>query len=166
MLWMGLVGLAHAEDLSIKDGTWSLGGSATANIVMADGGSDVFLDLSPSGGFFVADNVELLGGISMQVDEGAFFLGFYAGADVFLGGHGLAPYLGGTVQYGRARWDGPPLVALSDDSVTLSGRAGIVLPVSRKVGVDLGGRLNLNLYNGDTLLHIPLGYLGVRAFFP
>jgi hypothetical protein len=166
MLIAAVTGLAHAEKLSIDEGTFEFGGSATANIVIADGVNNVFLQLAPSGGYFVADRVELLAGVEMTVDEGTFDIGFFGGFDFFFTGDGVAPYLGATVGYGVARFDEAPLVVQTTDSVTLSGRGGFVLPLNKKVGMDLGARLNLNVYNGDTLLHIPMGYVGVRAFFP
>lgn len=166
MLLLTVSGLARAEDLSIDDGTFEAGGQATANVLVDNGVSNVFLELSPSGGYFVADHVELLAGLGMRVDEGALFVGFFGGLDYFFTGSGAAPYVGGTVGYGVARFDESPLVVQAQDSVTLAGRAGVVLPVNRKVGIDLGGRINFNVYNGDTLIHIPMGYLGVRAFFP
>ncbi|MEQ1569957.1 MAG: hypothetical protein ABMA64_30265 [Myxococcota bacterium] len=165
-MWIGLVGAAWAEDLGIDEGTFEIGGQATANIVLADGVSDVYLELAPSGGYFVSDTVELLAGLSLHVDEGTLGVGFFAGLDAFLGTEGVAPYVGGTVGYGMARFAPNSLFVYSQDAVTLSGRGGVVLPLNRKVGVDLGARLHLNIDDGATWVELPLGYIGVRAFFP
>jgi hypothetical protein len=166
MLLLAFTGLAQAHEIEVDEGTFELGGHATANIVMDDFGSNVFLDLSPHGGYFLADQVELLGGMSMIIDEGSLNVGFFGGLDFFLTDEGVAPYLGATVGYGMAQFDLSPFGVYTSDVVTLAGRGGLVLPLNRKVGVDLGMRVNLNIDDGDSWLHIPLGYLGVRAFFP
>jgi hypothetical protein len=157
---------AHADELAIDDGTWELGGRATANIVIDNGYTDLYLDLSPTVGYFVADRTELLGGISMYVNEGALGVGFFVGLDYFLSNNGVAPYLGGSVGYGTASYSIGPFDIDRGDVVTIAGRGGLVVPLNRKVGIDLGARLNFNVEDGATWLHIPLGYLGVRAFFP
>lgn len=157
---------AHAEELNLKEGTWELGGRATANIVIDSGFTDLYLDLSPNIGYFVARRAELLGGVSMYINEGAVGVGFFVGLDYFLSNNGVAPYLGGSIGYGTASYSIGPWDIDRGDIVTLAGRGGLLIPLNRKVGVDLGARLNFNIEEGATWMHIPLGYLGVRAFFP
>lgn len=157
---------ASAGSLDFGEGTFELGGRATANIILNDGQSDLYLDLSPTVGYFVSDKIELLGGISMFVDDNVLGVGFFGGFDAFLGNDGIAPYLGATIGYGSQTYQFG-FFQVGGDVVTLSGRGGIVLPLNRKVGFDLGGRLNVNFEEGgDTWVHIPLGYVGIRAFFP
>lgn len=156
---------ASAGSLDIGEGTWELGGHATANIVLDEGRDDVYLDLSPTVGYFVSDHVELLGGVSMYINEGVLGVGFFAGLDGFFGKDGIAPYLGGTIGYGVSTYPYWWYEVGGTDVVTLSGRGGIVIPLNRKVGFDLGVRVNFNVEDGRTWIHIPLGYVGIRAFF-
>lgn len=164
-MWLWFV-TAQADDLVMKEGTWELGGHATANIIVDYGVTDLYLDLSPNVGYFVAKRAELLAGVSMYINEGSVDVGFAVGLDYFLSNDGIAPYVGGSVAYGTSSYSIGPFDIDGGDVVTLAGRGGILIPLSRKVGVDLGGRLNINVGDGHTWLHIPLGYLGVRAFFP
>jgi hypothetical protein len=163
MVVVGMLSSAHA--LEIGEGTWELGGRATANIVI-DGDSDVFLDLSPTLGYFVGRDLELLGGISMYVDDNVLGVGFFGGLDYFLGSDSAQPYIGGTIGYGNDLFGlGPTYDLLPGEVVTIAGRFGLALPLTRKTALDLGGRLNFNIADGSTWIHIPLGYLGIRAFF-
>lgn len=156
---------ARAEKIEMKRGTMELGGRATANIVLQDGVSDIFLDLSPSFGYFVARDVELFAGISMFVDEGDVGVGFFGGVDYLIPAHSVRPYIGGSVGYGNTLFGIGNAAFVPGDVVTLSGRAGLLLPLNKHVAVDLGARVNLNVADGTTIVHIPLGYLGIRAFF-
>lgn len=165
MWWTWLVAGAHAENVDVKRGTMELGGRATANIVLQNGVSDIFLDLSPSFGYFVAKDVELFAGISMFVDEGDVGVGFFGGVDWLIPARGVRPYVGGSVGYGNTLFGIGEEAFVPGDVVTLSGRGGLLLPLNKRVAVDLGARLNVDIADGTTLIHIPLGYLGVRAFF-
>jgi hypothetical protein len=155
---------ALAGELDFGQGTWELGGRATANVVLRDGNSDLYLDLSPTFGYFVSENIELLGGVSLFVQDNALGAGFFGGLDAFLSNDGVAPYLGATIGYGTQSYQFG-FFQVSGDVVTISGRGGIVIPLNRKVGLDLGARVNFNIEDGDTWVHIPLGYVGIRAFF-
>lgn len=156
---------ASAGSLDFGEGTWELGGRATANIVLNDGDSNLYLDLSPTVGYFISDNIELLAGVSLFVDDNATGAGFFAGLDAFLGNDGVAPYLGATIGYGTQSFQ-YGFFQYGSDVVTVSGRGGIVVPLNHKVGLDLGARVNFNIEDGETWIHIPLGYVGIRAFFP
>lgn len=155
---------AWAGDLDFGEGTWELGGRATANVVLDDGNSNLFLDLSPTVGYFVSNNIELLGGVSLFVDDNQVGAGFFAGVDAFLADDGVAPYLGATVGYGSQSYQFG-LFQVGGDVITISGRGGIVVPLNKRVGLDLGARVNFNIADNDTWIHIPLGYIGIRAFF-
>lgn len=160
------VGAALAGPFDIKRGTMELGGRATANIVMSGGITDLYLDLSPTVGYFVGRDTELIGGLSMLINEGSVDVGFFGGLDYFLKAESVRPYVGGTLGYSTGAFGPSPFDAPFGDVVTLSGRLGLLLPLNRKVGVDLGTRLNVNIADGGgTWVTIPLGYLGVRAFF-
>ncbi|MEZ4236914.1 MAG: hypothetical protein R3F59_12330 [Myxococcota bacterium] len=166
LMELALAGTALAGDLPMNQGTIELGGRATANIVMSGGNTDLYLDLSPQIGYFVGRRIELLGGVSMLVNDNDLDVGFYGGVDVFLRANHLSPYLGGTLGYATGAFGPTPWAyAVGADVVTLSGRGGLVLPVSNSVGVDLGARLNVNIPDGgNSWVHLPLGYLGIRAF--
>ena len=156
---------ASAGSIDIGEGTWELGGRATANIILNDGDSDLYLDLSPTFGYFVSDNIELLAGVSLLVTDNSLGAGFFAGIDAFLGNDGVAPYLGATIGYGTQNYQ-YGFFQYGADVVTVSGRGGLVVPLNRKVGLDLGARVNVNIEDEETWIHIPLGYVGIRAFFP
>ncbi|MEQ1503661.1 MAG: hypothetical protein ABMB14_15590 [Myxococcota bacterium] len=164
--WLWATGAAYADPaLEIKEGTWELGGHATANITIDRGVTDLYLDLSPTVGYFVGRDLELLGGLSIYVHGQDVGVGFFGGVDYLFPTDGARPYLGGTVGYNTDVFTYGPYQYTASDVVTLSGRGGILLPLNRRVGLDLGVRVNLNIADTGTSTEIPLGYLGVRAFF-
>ena len=151
-----------APSLSTDAWTWELGGSATVDI-WAFGVEDSSITLFPRLGLFVSRNVELLGGLGIFIDEGGSATVFYAGAEYLFSGAGVRPYLGGTLGYGAVEF---PRDDRRADVTVASFLFGILVPASRKIGVDFGARANVYLHEHEPVLHLPMGYLGVRAFFP
>ncbi len=45
-------------------------------------------------------------------------------------------------------------------------RGGLIIPLSKNVGLDIGNRSDGLMGDGSTALHVPLGFLGIRRFFP
>jgi hypothetical protein len=153
---------AAPKTLEIGQGKFELGGHATVDIYFASPGDGVSATIAPFVGGFITDNVELIGGLDLFVLEDSTAVSFFAGAEYFFPSEYIRPYAGGTLGFGSYELIG----VIGSDVFTISGRGGIVLPLNRNVGIDLGGRLDVFINNGEPGLHIPIGYLGVRAFFP
>jgi len=153
---------AAPKTLEISKGKFELGGQATVDLYFASPGDGVSARIAPFLGGFITDNVELIGGIDLFLLEGSTAVAFFGGAEYFFESAYIRPYVGGTLGFGSYQLIG----VIGEDVVTLAARGGIVLPLNRNVGVDLGGRLDIFLNSGEVGLHIPIGFLGVRAFFP
>ncbi|MEN0068558.1 MAG: hypothetical protein AAGA48_40955 [Myxococcota bacterium] len=159
--------------LDLTQGTVQIGGAATANIAFLDENPDVFLIISPSGGFFASDNTLVRFDLDLLVDEvEGFDAGVSVGLDRFFPGEWIAPYLGVGVGYGTRQLDDAPSPYSFPDLNVLSGtaRAGILLPANPSIGVDIGAELNINYgfasgANDQLWVTVPMGYTGVRAFF-
>ena len=175
-----LVAQAHDDDddvaLDLRAGTYQIGGSATANVALGPlvdpegSGTDIYLLLRPTGGYFVTDNTLLYLGIDVLLDdaEGSQVgFGAFAGVDYFLGGEWARPYVGVGIGYGTRQLDDSPQIYATDDVITASLSAGLALPVSDHIALDFGAEFNYNFVfeNGDSWMTIPMGYTGVRAFF-
>ncbi len=145
--------------LNIGQGTGQLGGSATLDLGMGNGESDISVVLAPNAGYFVANRVELVGGFSLVAANGGEFWGLEFGARYVTPMGNSHAYAGGTVGYGQAQANG----LYGSDQVSLSGVGGFLLPLGPKVAVDLGGRITY-LTEAEYLL-IPLGYFGIQASF-
>ncbi len=145
--------------LKIGQGTGQIGGSATLNLGMGGGDSDISVVLAPNAGYFVANRVELIGGFSLVAANGGEFWGLEFGARYVAPMGNSHAYAGGSVGYGQAQANG----LYGTDQVGLSGVGGFLIPLGPKVAVDLGGRITY-LTEAEYLM-IPLGYFGVQAFF-
>ena len=162
-MWMIWAAAAWAApSLSTDTWTWELGGRATVDFWTL-GVQDSSVTLYPRLGVFLSENVELIGGVGLFLADGGSASAFFVGAEYLFDGSGVRPYLGGTVGYGAVEF---PRDQGPQDVIATSLLLGILVPCSRKIGVDIGGRANLYLWEEDPVLHIPMGYLGVRAFFP
>lgn len=169
-MWLLTAITAQAAVLELGKNTYQLGGSATANVAVQDGQSNIYLLISPEFGYFPANNVEIRFGANFLVDETAETgFGITAGADYFLKGRWARPYIGAQVGVGNRQLDETPANFVPGaEVVSVGGRAGLVMPLSKTVGFDIGARVNYNqpLTDGaSSWISIPLGYTGVRAFF-
>jgi hypothetical protein len=153
---------AAPKTLEIGQGTVEIGGYATANLYFVDIGDGFSFDIAPEAGFFVSDQVELVGLLDFFWVNGNMDLRLEVGAEYFFPSEYIRPYVGGTVGFGSYPYVG----VIGDEVATLSGVGGVVLPLNRNVGIDLGGRLVVLLDDSEVALHIPIGMVGVRAFFP
>lgn len=152
--------------LDLRAGTYQLGGSATANIALVDQDTDVYLLISPSFGMFVFDKGQAYLEMDMLVDEvSGFDIGVQGGLDYFFPGEWVAPYVGAGIGYGTRQLDDAPTPYTQEGVFTALVRAGLVLPVSDTVGIDLGAEVNYNIAPDQVWWTIPIGYTGVRAFF-
>jgi hypothetical protein len=171
---------ASAQKLSLSPGTMQLGGAALFSMDSHTPGSTTGAEVSSVSGFqlnvlprfgiFVADNLELL--VSGRVGTGFGDLyedspttyGFDAGAAFYFATGGLAPYIGATVGLGF-------LAPNEGDTVTELNflfPAGVLIALNEWVALDMGLRI---IYSksleegGGSVLSVPIGYLGVQAFF-
>ena len=133
------------------------------------------LNLSPVCGYFVTDEWMVYG----QLLLGAGFAKLYevGGSDVYPknAGIGVGVRKYSEVSYGMFYWGaGLRFTAFFPDegdsvnSTEVLVPIGVLLPLNRWVGLDFGTRISYDLEedspNGGGL-HVPLGYLGVQAFF-
>lgn len=155
------VGALAAGPLDLSQGTAELGGSATLNLYGGPGGGDFAVMITPQAGYFLADRVELFGGVSLWLVDGGSGVGLSVGAR-YVGTLGSSNhwYAGGSLGYGQAS----VMDVWVDDEFALSGLGGFLFPLNDAVAVDVGARLNLFLESGR--IHLPIGFLGVAAFFP
>jgi hypothetical protein len=166
-MWLLLGAMsAQATVLDLSKGTYQMAGKATANIAIVNGENDIFLIINPELGYFVANRLELYFALNLLIDEttGNGF-GAGIGADYFFKGEWVAPYIGAGVGVGTRQLDDSPVTYSVEEVVTLSGRGGMLLPMSKSVGFDLGLRINGNIASDQSWIQVPMGYTGVRAFF-
>ena len=153
---------AHATNLSYGAGTFQLGGTATANLWLDNGNLDSWIALAPSGGIFIADRWELMGAVSFTFDNNGQSSGFAVGPRYVTGLGQNDAYLGGLVGFGTGR-------VLNIDIGGASGTVmgGFLFGLNEHVAVDVGARVNMyfNNNNNTDVVHIPLGYFGIDAFF-
>jgi hypothetical protein len=165
---------AQASELTLDAGTRQLGGQVTLKVAHYSQGTAetaTHLMLSPGGGWFVADGLELrLGlGFDLALENGHANTGASVWGDVgvrwyYRGFAAAVPYVGAGV--------GPSWVFTNTDdtamTVALSLPLGVLVAFNPHVALDLGARLELDLGVKNargTTVQATLGYLGVLAFF-
>ena len=154
--------LAAPKTLEIGQGTFELGGHATANVYFVDVGDGFSFDIAPQAGAFVTDQIEIVGTLDLFWVNGDLDMRVDLGADYFFDSEYLRPYAGASLGFGTYPYVG----VIADEVVSATARGGVLLPLNRNVGVDLGMRLAFLLDDSEVQLHVPLGFIGVRAFFP
>lgn len=162
-LGVPLPAMAAPKTLEIAQGTVEVGGHATANLYFVDKNGDGFsFDIAPQAGVFLSDQVELLGLVDVFWVNGYVDLRVELGAEYFFASEYVRPYAGALIGFGSY----PYIGVIGADVATLSAVGGAVLPLNRNVGIDLGARLVFLLDDAEVHLHVPIGIIGVRAFFP
>lgn len=172
---------AHAERINLltQKGSMELGGqvSITIESVIPEEGDSVSgqtLTLAPQFGWFVADNFELLAqilysnGFGDLHEKSADTFGFLVGAEYFIQLAGpIRPYIGALLGISMSIPDEGDSVKNFDLAFPL----GILFPLFNKhVALDVGLRVNVHMPVGKpekraTEIDVPIGYLGVRAFW-
>lgn len=158
--------LAAGGPLNLAQGTAELGGVGTLNLTSTPGDVDLSILLAPQAGIFVADRLELFGGVSLFISQGTEAVGLAAGIR-YIGNMGNNHwYAGGGLGYGQVPLVEYRLVApfFWGAEVSVQGVGGFLFPLNKKVAVDIGARLNV--YPEASVIFLPMGYLGVSAFFP
>jgi len=154
--------MAAPKTLEIGQGTFEIGGHATANVYFVDIGDGFRFDIAPQAGIFVSDQVELVGTLDLVWVNGNVGMRVDLGGDYFFDAAYVRPYAGASLGFGSY----PYVDVIAEQVASATARGGVLLPLNRNVAVDLGLRLAFLLDDAELQLHIPLGFIGVRAFFP
>lgn len=181
LLGLLIPGVANAKKqrdpdrLSLEKGTMQLGGSATLDVDMYDGESTMMLNINPTGGYFVANRVELYGSLGFNTMEGSSSWSIGPGLKYFIPMRPMFAYVGGELGYGSSSYSSVDAtgedVEYSYKSWQVQAGGGILIPVGKNMAVDLGGRLGMSKPTGEGMeeakgtTHIKLGYVGFQAFF-
>jgi len=178
---------ALAEDLQLTAGTMQLGGGAAFSIDMVmpeegDSQTGFSLILIPQVGYFVIDNLEVIGRLNL----GMFFGDLYEieaggetyGAPTLVGFDVGAKYhipLGSFVAYGGIMVgmffnipDSDIEGAETEKRFDITVPLGILLPMNSHVALDLGVAIAYKMSledGGSDTLNVPIGYLGIQGFF-
>lgn len=161
-------------EISIDPKIRILKGDAPNTDKTAGGGIFTF---SPNMGYFVIDKLELLFNFGLTAPFGEsnggspVELGFDVGARYFFDFNIVALYLGGMVGPGWSIPDAPNVPI--EDYFNISVMVGVLVPLNRHIGIDLGMRMETNIrVDNDfadggtrTWISFPIGYLGVNGFF-
>ncbi|HUU03548.1 MAG TPA: hypothetical protein VM425_19085 [Myxococcota bacterium] len=166
---------AMAEGLQTTAGTMQLGGIGTFNIemTMPDVGDSVTgykLNLAPNFGYFIIDNLEisatvLVGvGFGDKYDKAAKTLGFGLGANYYLAVSSFVLHFGAGIGMGFLI----PDEGDTQKSLAITAPIGLLMPLNDHVALDLGIQVNYIMSledGGNSYFSLPIGYLGVQAFF-
>ena len=174
---------AMAEDLQLTAGTMQLGGVASFSIDMTmpdegDSTTGFSLVLIPQAGYFVIDNLELVGRINLGMFFGDLYevcvgtectgapklLGFDVGAKYHIPMGSIVPYAGLMV----GMFFTIPEEGDTQKRFDLTVPLGILMPLNSHVALDLGVAIIYKMSledGGGSTLNVPIGYLGVQGFF-
>ena len=151
--------------LALQRGTMSLGGSLSMEIRAPKGGpTTVGLEVSPAWNYFLTRNLSFLLEPTIKKNslgqDTSWYLGFGAGLryHVDLGG-AIYPYFGAEGAVGTH-------TTMSKTIFALKAPLGVLVPFNSQVALNLGVpfevRFTSDGYHG---LLVPVGYLGISAFF-
>ncbi len=147
--------------IKVSKGTKQLGGTATLDITSLSGNTSWVLNINPSGGYFVSKGVEVLGGVNLDLTDGSSSWGVEGGLRYFFDMNPMWAYAGGEGGYGST-----DLAGTSYTTAEVAGHGGVLIPLAKNVGLDLGGQVGMVFpESGDSWLTLSAGYLGVQAFF-
>ena len=140
------------------EGTMEVGGAAAFTV-----GDAMVLNVAPTVGYFIMDNVEVMAGFSlaMDLDNEITNIGFSAGGmyymdlDMFILKTGIA--VGGFIPDG------------GDMMLSLGVPVQALFPMNDHVAIVTGATLNLvdltDASGAGMQIAVPIGYLGVQAHF-
>lgn len=165
--------------LQLSSGTVQLAGDFSFTSIAAvpeRGGtqSGFVFSFTPSGGYFVADNFELLAGLRLTMPFGDLYensakaFGFSVGGRYHVGLAERVAFYGGLNLGVAYAWAEYPFVGNVDDTdlaVSLDG--GVLVALSPHVALNAGLRFAVD-HSFDakiTYLSFPVGLLGVEAYF-
>jgi hypothetical protein len=156
----------------------------TAEIPRTQTDTGGYFNFSPAIGWFVIDGLELLLDFNLAIPFGDLYdgdpnvVGFNMGARYIFDFRVICLYVGAKFGFNFSIEEEEvenPLVpgefaTISDtvSSFLISVPVGILVPFNRHVALDVGISLDLDIGIGDnplTLIHFPIGYLGIQGFF-
>jgi hypothetical protein len=165
---------AQEEGLQLKAGTMHLGGTLTFDVDMfmpkeGDSQSGFRLNVAPSLGYFVSDNIEIGGQLLFAMGFGDLYdnsdklLGFAAFGKYYVGSGKLRPYAG----VGLAMEFVMPDEGDTTKYLAINVPIGLMYSLNSHVALDLGLSFlfAMGLDDQGNTMTIPVGYLGVSAFF-
>ena len=168
---------AFAQDpqITTKAGTMSMGGALTFDIDMlipdqGDSTTGFQLNVLPTFGYFLMDNLALEGGLLFNMGFGDLYedagmnLGFGVGAKYYIPMGRMAIYVGAGL--GMSFY--VPEEGDTQKSLAIAVPAGILYAMNQWVALDLGLRFSYTMSledGGASYMTIPIGYFGVQAFF-
>ncbi|MGM0597558.1 MAG: hypothetical protein ACQES9_11015 [Myxococcota bacterium] len=171
----------QANDLNLKAGTLMLGGEISYQNIRTipdndeeDSLSSSLITVSPVGGFFVSDNLAVIGslgfkqlsGDSTEPEEREFTL--TAGARFYQHIFGFYIYLGMGAGYNYVKYsDNYNLGLDSLNSFAMVASGGVLYPLNQFVAIETGVKMQylLNSDNVDDRVTLSFGYFGISAFF-
>ena len=145
---------ATAAELAIEQGTMSLGGNAGLLLIAGEGGSDVSINVSPSIGYFLSDNMQLFGNVHFGYSGGVSY-GVGVGANYVMDVSSMKLYTG--IHADLLGAEG------IDPFISVGAQVGLWIGLSESVALDVGIRPNYEISTGT--FSMSAGYLGVNAFF-
>lgn len=165
------VGALAKPSLTLTKGTREFGGSIQLPIIVPkDGATIVGLHIAPSFGYFISDSFAI--NLSLQVSRQSItgenmpwsfgLLG--GGAYYFDLAAWVYPYLG---LKGGLEWQTTPKQTSSKSmNFKIETPVGVLVALNSRVALDIGIPITFT-FNSDGFknLFLPVGYLGVRAFF-
>lgn len=161
---IGLFSLnAEASDLDLSPGTLALGGSASVTLNTT---TDVHaLRIAPAFGYFIAENVELALSLHYSTnlgEESGSLLGAGLGVLGYLDLGNVLLKSGGVFAVYGSFYDGSS-VTLLEIVVPLM----LVVPLSSSVAVNTGLLVQVFISpdGGDPMVQLPMGFLGVSAYY-
>jgi hypothetical protein len=181
------------EGLMLSKGTMQVGGMIGIEIsahkfdtVNADGdsvsdtaGGGIFT-FSPDAGYFIINNLELVGGIGFSIPFGGAYdfypknIFFDVGARYFFGlSQLLSLYVGGSfgmnINIMEFTDDDGNTTKTTLPSILLTVPAGLLIALNRHIALDVGTKFIFDIgvgdNSGDFWLHIPIAYFGIQGFF-
>lgn len=178
LMMVPALGLAQDNQLSLKQGTMTLGGTAAFTFMDAipdqgDSQTGWLLTISPSAGYFLIDNLMLEGAVGLTMYGGDMFdaiqnktktISFDVGARYFIPMGSLAFYAG--AKLGMAF--NIPEEGDTTKALAISVPAGVLWALNSHVAIDLGLRFTYNMSledGGSDAIVMPIGYFGLQAFF-
>ncbi|MGC4120260.1 MAG: outer membrane beta-barrel protein [Myxococcales bacterium] len=169
---------AEGGMLKLSEGTLQLGGDLafTTQVRIPEAGSTTtgfVFSFTPSAGYFVADNFELLAGLQFTIPFGDLYetsskaFGFQVGGRYHANLARRVSLYGGLSFGVGYTWLEYRYVGMDDTELMVSLQGGLLVALSEAVAVNAGVRFTIDHYfdAGVTYLTFPVGVLGVEAFF-
>jgi Outer membrane protein beta-barrel domain len=176
---------ASAQILNLRAGTKVIGGVIGIEYEEHDNDigsntSSKTLSVHPMGGIFITNNLAIIGSLGYVTKSGNIttldYAGDYDQATVQIGVRYYQPfftlylYAGMEAGYQRTMTEDGNQNDLNHDDLSFSIPAGMLYPLNKHVGLDLGIRFNYlmrddshtNDYNKTSF---SMGYLGIQVFF-